>query len=87
MEDRRTRMIVLAEVKARTIACAAGDSPGSFAGEHAVNAAKRRRLLAIAEHLRRSNGWLDRPIRIDIVVVEFAGSGVRVRHLPDAVRG
>lgn len=89
LEDRRTRMIVLAEVKSRTIAGEAwSDGPsGMLAGERAVNADKRRRLLAIAEHLRRSNAWHDRAIRIDIVVVEISGSEARIRHLPDAVRG
>lgn len=89
MEDAGTGLIVIAEVKTRTIGrddAADGRSSGS-AGERAVNAEKRRRLLAIGEHLRRANGWHDRAMRIDIVVVEFAGSDVRVRHLPDAVRG
>ncbi len=82
VEERESGSIVLVEVKSRVI-----KDDSAFRGERAVNQAKRRRLLAIAQHLRRANGWLDRPIRIDIIVVEFEDSDVRIRHLTDAVRG
>ncbi len=82
LEERESGMIVLVEVKTRVV-----EEGSAFAGERAVNRTKRRRLLGIAEHLRRANGWLERPIRIDILVVEKENSEVRIRHLADAVRG
>jgi len=81
-EHRKDRSIVIAEVKTRSVTRAT-----SIAPERSVNAPKRARLLAITTHLRRANGWLDRPIRIDIIVVEIDGSSVRIRQLRDAVRG
>lgn len=82
LEERTSGAIVIVEVKARAM-----EEGSAFRAERGVDRAKRRRLLAIADHLRRANGWLDRPIRIDIIVVEFVGSEIRIRHLVDAVRG
>ncbi len=79
--DRRT--IVVVEVKSRE----AGGESGSkqIAPEVAVNRAKRRRLVAIARSLQRSNGWTDRPIRIDVVAVDWVQGRATVRHYPGAV--
>ncbi len=81
LEERQSGAIVIVEVKTRVM-----EDGSAFRAERSIDRAKRRRLLGIADHLRRANGWLDRPIRIDIIVVEFVGSEIRIRHLADAVR-
>ena len=65
--DRRT--IVVVEVKTR-IAGASGPPP-----EANVGAEKRARLRRLAERLRRANGWEDRPIRIEVIAVEWGANG------------
>ncbi len=79
--DRRT--VVVVEVKSRE----GGGEGGAkqIAPEVAVNHAKRRKLVAIARSLQRSNAWTDRPIRIDVVAVDWAHGRATVRHYPGAV--
>ncbi|MFU8829848.1 MAG: YraN family protein [Phycisphaerales bacterium] len=80
--DRRT--VVVVEVKTRTA------SPGSdrphVAPELAVNAAKRRKLLAVTQDLIRRRGWRGRTVRIDIVAIDVDARGKpTIRHHINAV--
>ncbi len=70
--------IVFVEVKTRT-----GDV---YRGELAINRDKRRRLLRLAQLIARKRGWLDRRLRIDVVVIVWPATGEpTVRHHPNAV--
>lgn len=76
--DRRT--IVLVEVKTRRVNSSA-DHPASPPPEASVHAAKRRKLTAILNHLAAANNWRSRPLRIDVVAVEWPDRGPPVlRH-------
>lgn len=78
--DRRT--IILVEVKSRRLDAGRADPPA----EAAVTAEKRRKLVKILRHLARANRWHDRPLRIDIIGVDFRNDlPVEVRHHPGAV--
>jgi putative endonuclease len=75
------RTIVIVEVKARA------RSQGVFRPEAAITEDKRRTLRRLASQVRSANGWVDRPIRIDVVAVELSGeAGHEVRHYEAAVR-
>jgi putative endonuclease len=85
--DGRTRVIV--EVKSRRVSTA---ERKHIPAEAAVNTRKRAKLLAIAAHLKRVNGWNDQPIRIDVIAVDFdadtttaTAAPARVRHFINAV--
>ena len=79
-------MIVLVEVKTRVVDPA---RPRPKA-ESQVGAFKRRKLLAILNHLVKANGWERVKKRIDIVAVEYATGDMDaapvVRHLVNAVK-
>ncbi len=78
--DRRT--IVIVEVKARRTS---PDGEIRYP-EDQVGRAKRGKLRQIAAALAKANGWLDRPLRIDVVAVEFPAKGAPViRHIESAV--
>lgn len=83
--DRAT--IVVVEVKTRLVGAAA---PGAFRPpppEANVHAHKRRTLAAVARSLARLNGWQNRPMRIDVVAVEWPPDGPpTLRHHVGAVR-
>jgi len=83
--DPDARTIVLVEVKTRrTPSDGARESPPP---EAAITAAKRRKLLGIAKAAAKSEGWLDRPLRIDVVAVVWPARGrAAVRHHRDVVR-
>ncbi len=70
------RTMVVVEVKSRL----SPEGGGVFRPEHAINASKRRRLLAIARVLARANRWGDRPVRVDVIAVERLGDRLDVRH-------
>ncbi|MBC7771908.1 MAG: YraN family protein [Pyrinomonadaceae bacterium] len=75
--DRTT--IVGVEVKSRRI------HPGADhiapPPEASVHAHKRQKVHAILKHLSHANGWHDRPVRMDVVAVEFTLKGKPViRH-------
>ena len=79
------RAIVVVEVKARRMQ-REGPPP-----EASVTQRKRQRLERILAHLIHSNGWHDRPRRIDVVAVElqprrWLSPNPRVRHIADVVR-
>lgn len=83
-EDPRTNGIILVEVKTRRRPTA---ERGPFEPERAIDNDKRERLMRIARSLRRSNGWNDRPFRIDVIAVDFSPRGEQpeIRHHVNAV--
>ncbi|MEO0513173.1 MAG: YraN family protein [Planctomycetota bacterium] len=86
--DRRT--VVLVEVKARVVAPHAQNKAGDVAGvqrrpEASITEAKRRRLRGIAKVLARRRVWQGRPIRIDVVAVEFVAGRPTIRHYEHAL--
>ncbi len=100
--DRKTGAVVLVEVKARVV----GHEEPSHGpvGEHAqpqsksqtispaaaINADKRRRLVRTAKSLHQLPRFATRPIRIDVVTVEYAHADDRapaIRHYVNAVTG
>jgi putative endonuclease len=96
--DRDRRTLVVVEVKARRTG-AAGSNAGERTPEAAITERKRRKLLQLARSLaaqqaRRLHGLdrataarAQRPIRIDVVAVEFdASESATIRHHRDAVR-
>lgn len=78
------RTIVIVEVKTRQ-AAPARSAPRP---EASVHRRKQRRLRSVARLLSRANGWTDRPVRIDVVAVDWPRDGGKptVRHLARAVR-
>jgi len=78
--DRET--IVVVEVKSRRAKAGAGGPPP----ESSVTAFKRRKLVLLTEQLRARKGWTDRPVRIDVISVQFDERGKpSVRHFENAV--
>ncbi len=75
--DRTT--VVIVEVKTRLVRTGVDDP---IPPEVNVTAHKRTKLTQIARHLARANGWERRPVRIDVVAVEWPQRGGRplVRH-------
>ena len=75
------RTIVIVEVKTRR-----ADVAKTFAPETAVNPAKARKLIQVAQSLIKQNAWHDRPVRIDVVGVVWPERGrPDVRHLESCV--
>ncbi|MBX3357141.1 MAG: YraN family protein [Phycisphaeraceae bacterium] len=73
--DRRT--IVVVEVKTRRTIPGRIQPPP----EANIHAHKRRKLLSVARHLAAANRWNDRPVRIDVVAVEWPARGKPIlRH-------
>jgi putative endonuclease len=80
--DRRT--IVIVEVKARRTT---GEDSAGPPPEAAITRAKRAKLLGVARAAARREGWLDRPLRIDVVAVEWPAKGPpALRHHENVVR-
>ncbi len=80
--DRRTLVVV--EVKSRI----ASDGDPARLPERAITAAKRRKLVSLARAIKRMRGNEGRPLRIDVVAVEFnagAGGASEIRHYPNAI--
>lgn len=85
MVDPHTNGIVLVEVKSRRRVTS---ERGRDEPERQITPDKRRRLRGIAQFLRRTNRWESRPIRIDVVAVDFI-PGQRqpvIRHHKNAVQ-
>lgn len=79
--DRQT--IVFVEVKTRRT------KPGDAAlpPEASITAHKRDKLLAVSRHLIQANAWTNRPVRIDVIAVEWPDAGKPViRHHESAVK-
>ncbi|HNB60021.1 MAG TPA: YraN family protein [Phycisphaerales bacterium] len=64
--DRET--IVLVEVKSRRVR---PEDPPQPPPEASVQVRKRRQLRRVLRRLRNANGWHARPMRIDVVAIEF----------------
>ncbi len=81
--DRAT--VVFVEVKTRRVR-----DGGVLAQrpETSVGARKQEKLRRLAREVARKRGWTDRPLRIDVVAVEWPARGrPMVRHTERAVRG
>lgn len=77
------RTIVVVEVKTR--ARVRGDT-SSPPPEASITAHKRRKLLQVARVLRSERGWEDRPLRIDVIAIDWPPSGrAEIRHFESAV--
>ncbi len=77
--DKKT--VVVVEVKTRRRED--GDRPHA---EASITRRKGAKLAALTRWMRRSNGWEDRPVRIDVVSVEMLASGkTDVRHVRGAI--
>lgn len=84
--DRTTLVVV--EVKARAIrsGAAPGSNPEGFLPELHITPAKRAKLRSLTQAIRTQRGWLDRPIRIDVIAVDLdAKNNPTVRHYVNAV--
>jgi len=80
--DKRT--IVFVEVKTRRV----NETGSPHRPERSVGAAKQAKLRRLAELVSIKRGWTDRPLRIDVVAVEWPAKGRPVvRHTERAVRG
>lgn len=76
--DRRT--IVIVEVKTRALG---GDHPPP---EGSITARKRGTLVAVARAVAERGKWLDRPLRIDVIAIDWPAVGEpEVRHHMNAV--
>ncbi|MGP1346498.1 MAG: YraN family protein [Phycisphaerales bacterium] len=81
--DRAT--IVIVEVKARRLDPAA--PPTHRTPEAAITEHKQRKLRSLASRLGRRRRWSGRPIRIDVIAIDFIDDAQPIiRHHPDAVR-
>jgi putative endonuclease len=67
--DRAT--VVLVEVKTRLRGSGRSLLGELVAPERSVGVEKRRKLRALLATLARANGWTGRPMRIDVVAVEW----------------
>jgi putative endonuclease len=74
---RRGDLTVFVEVKTRT-------GPDHGAGHEAVTPAKRRRVIRAAYTYASAHELLETPIRFDVISVDCAAPGPRVRHDPGA---
>lgn len=76
------RTVVIVEVKSRRVGEREAPRP-----EAALTAHKRRKLVALAHDLARRRGWQDRPLRIDLIAIDFRQGAARpeVRHHVGAV--
>jgi len=76
--------VVVVEVKSRVVS--AGHS--ERLPERAITAAKGRKLASLAKAVSRKKSIAGRPVRIDVVAVEFSGSAAgpkTIRHYPNAI--
>jgi putative endonuclease len=85
VETRDRVTVVVVEVKSRAL------RPGDpeRMPERQITGAKARKLVTLAKSLSRRRGLAGRPLRIDVIAVDFDEAGERVaaiRHYPDAVR-
>ena len=78
--DRKT--IVIVEVKTRLRGSGRSIQGETIAPETSVHQTKRRKLASIARLLAKANGWTDRPVRIDVIAVEWpiGGGKPTLRH-------
>lgn len=68
--------IVIVEVKTRLRGSGRSVQGETVAPEASVTSRKRAKLAAILRTLRRANGWERRPMRVDVVAIEWpSGKG------------
>ncbi|MBU6413730.1 MAG: YraN family protein [Planctomycetes bacterium] len=83
--------MVLVEVKTRSRKTNQPLLSATIAPEHAVDADKQRTLIRIIQHLAASNGWVGKPLRIDIIAIDWWEENGQIhpdlRHYVDAVHG
>ena len=81
--DRRT--LVLVEVKTRALRADASAAPPP---EAAITARKRKKLALLARQIIASRRWHDRPVRIDVIAIDWPHDGKPIlRHYENAIRG
>lgn len=78
----RRDAIVIVEVKTRLRGTGRSAQGETVAPEASVTARKQAKLASIVRALRRANGWEQRPVRVDVVAVEWPATGGTpdVRH-------
>ena len=78
--DRRD--IVICEVKTRLRGTGRSAQGESIAPEASVHAHKRQKLAAIAKALSKANGWQNRPVRIDVIAIDWPAAAGKpaLRH-------
>jgi len=71
--------MVFVEVKTR--------SSSSRRGELAINRKKSQRLCSLVQRVARKRGWADRPLRIDVIAIDWPAGDVEpvLRHHPNAI--
>jgi putative endonuclease len=78
-----SRTVVIVEVKARIAASEGGPRP-----ERNVGIKKQQKLRLVTNAIVNKYGYQSRPVRIDVVAVEFIeGRDPIIRHHPSAVSG
>ena len=82
--------MVLVEVKTRLRMAGQPELSALITPEQAVDEEKRKTLVRIIRHLAASNGWVGKPLRIDVVAIDWHQEGAEahpvLRHHVDAVR-
>lgn len=84
--DRAT--VVIVEVKTRGRREGQALASATVAPEASITSHKRRKLRDVTRALRRANGWFNRPVRIDVVAVEWnegEPAPAAIRHHVNAV--
>ena len=82
-EDPDRRTVIIVEVKARVTGI---DGADARLPERAITRAKGQKLANLAASVCKMDRFKDRPVRIDIVAVEFAPKGrTEVRHYRSAI--
>ncbi|MFM9996310.1 MAG: YraN family protein [Phycisphaerales bacterium] len=81
------RTIVIVEVRSRRLSADPAVRAAELPAEASVRAAKTDQVRRVAAAVQRSNGWLDRPMRLDLVAVEWAGDAPEpeIRHHVNAM--
>jgi len=82
--EKRTRTVCFVEVRSLTVE--EGEEP-AIRPEETVGRAKRRRVISAAKMFLAVHRSLDRPVRFDVLAVEFRGVDRRrpeIRHYPGA---
>jgi len=87
-EDPDGRTIVVVEVKTRVRRAGQPERSARTLPEASITARKRRKLVVLARAIVRANGWAARPLRIDVIAVEWneRENDPVVRHVVGAVR-
>ncbi len=77
------RTIVVVEVKTRV---EGEPNQPHINPEASVGAQKQRKLLRVAGHLAATRGWQNRPVRIDVIAIDWSDHGHHaIRHYAAAV--